>query len=174
MSERLKEKSWKENEEKEKVHVETPLLEERAHGRSLAWTTEKMTDVRGSLGPAPGLQRVESHPSLYLGELPCSWLRSSSWQAMQRVAGTERGAFLRWSLLLLAMAALAALLLVTSVEGRSAKMQWPRFAYCISRKAGPLLATPSGRCASRKMRGQFNAMKAANCVNCDKYEPPQP
>ncbi|KAL3226161.1 hypothetical protein MRX96_049038, partial [Rhipicephalus microplus] len=85
-----------------------------------------------------------------------------------------RGAFLRWSLLLLAMAALAALLLTTSVEGRSAKMQWPRFAYCISRKAGPLLATPSGRCASRKMRGQFNAMKAANCVNCDKYEPPQP
>ncbi|XP_037280151.2 uncharacterized protein LOC119173430 [Rhipicephalus microplus] len=80
-----------------------------------------------------------------------------------------RGAFLRWSLLLLAMAALAALLLATSVEGRSAKMQWPRFAYCISRKAGPLLATPSGRCASRKMRGQFNAMKAANCVNCDKY-----
>uniref|UniRef100_A0A224Z8G1 Serum amyloid A protein n=1 Tax=Rhipicephalus zambeziensis TaxID=60191 RepID=A0A224Z8G1_9ACAR len=80
-----------------------------------------------------------------------------------------RCASLRLSLLLLAVAALAVLLLATSVEGRSGRMQWPRFVYCISRRAGPLLATPSGRCASRKMRGQFSAMNKANCMNCDKY-----
>uniref|UniRef100_L7M0V3 Serum amyloid a protein n=1 Tax=Rhipicephalus pulchellus TaxID=72859 RepID=L7M0V3_RHIPC len=80
-----------------------------------------------------------------------------------------RGASLRLSLLLLAVAALAMLLLATSVEGRSGGMQWPRFMFCISTRAGPLLATPSGSCASGKMLAQFRAMNRANCKNCDKY-----
>ncbi|XP_050027375.1 uncharacterized protein [Dermacentor andersoni] len=79
-----------------------------------------------------------------------------------------RGLPLRPSLLL-AVTSLVLLLLAMAVEARSSKMQWPRFTYCITRRAGPVLATPSGSCASRKMLGQFRTMNRVNCKNCDKY-----
>ncbi|XP_037578702.1 uncharacterized protein LOC119461455 [Dermacentor silvarum] len=73
------------------------------------------------------------------------------------------------SSLLLAVVALVMLMFVICLEGRSAKMQWPRFTYCVSRRGGPALATPSGSCAARKMYGQFRTMSRINCKNCDKY-----
>lgn len=79
------------------------------------------------------------------------------------------GAPLRPSLVLLAVAALAVLMFAMPVEGRSKRMQWPRFVSCISRRGGAALATPSGRCASGKMLGQFRTMNRVNCRNCDKY-----
>ncbi|XP_037519201.1 uncharacterized protein LOC119396180 [Rhipicephalus sanguineus] len=80
-----------------------------------------------------------------------------------------RGVSLLSSLLILAVAALGVPLFATCVEGSSGGMQWPRFMFCISLRAGPALATRSGSCASAKMLGQFRIMNRVSCKNCDKY-----
>ncbi|XP_077507088.1 serum amyloid A-5 protein-like [Amblyomma americanum] len=41
-------------------------------------------------------------------------------------------------------------------------------AACVTRNAA-LLIPPDGRCAAGKLQSAYNELRAANCINCDKY-----
>uniref|UniRef100_A0A023G8Q6 Putative serum amyloid a n=1 Tax=Amblyomma triste TaxID=251400 RepID=A0A023G8Q6_AMBTT len=75
---------------------------------------------------------------------------------------------IRPSLVLLPIGALV-LVCSSMTDGYSAPVQWGVFAACMRWRAGPLLATRSGACASKRMLWHYRRMQSVNCRNCDKY-----